>query len=144
MFFNSNVKQVKKFQSDLQIKIHRYNLFSTTSDCSMETLRQPQSGNIFEKFLGVKNCSEQPHITKSLKAAKLWKIYHNMQIYHYLMGIKNKLYFLNFSTLKMNNSKITHQILTNLTVLETIDKTTFVEHTANILRLPLRTSRQPQ
>ena len=64
--------------------------------------------------------------------------------YYYLMGIKNRPYFTTFSALKLNNSKTTHQILTNLTVLENIDKTTFVGHIADILRTPGRILRQPQ
>ena len=54
-----------------------------------------------------------------------------------------KSYFTTLSNLKLNNSKTTNQILTNLTVLEHIDKITFVDHIADILRLPARMSRQP-
>ena len=63
--------------------------------------------------------------------------------HYYHMGIKNRPYFTTLSKLKLNNSKITHQILTNLTVLENIDKTMFVDHIADILRPPVQTSRQP-
>ena len=44
--------------------------------------------------------------------------------------------------LKLNISKTTLQILINLTVLENIDKTMFVDHIADILRPPARTSRE--
>ena len=39
------------------------------------------------------------------------------------MGIKKRIYFTTFSILELNNSKTTHQILTNLAVLENIDQT---------------------
>ena len=56
-----------------------------------------------------------------------------------------KSYFTTFSTLKFNNSKTTHQNLTNLTFfLENMDKTMFVDHNGDILRPLVRTSRQPQ
>ena len=58
------------------------------------------------------------------------------------MAYKNRHYSTKSLILKLNNSKTYHQILTSFTVLENIDQTTFVEHIADILRLPVRTSRQ--
>ena len=42
-------------------------------------LRPPQNGIFFEKCLVVKSLLFKRPITESLKAKKLWKIYHNMQ-----------------------------------------------------------------
>ena len=61
-----------------------------------------------------------------------------------LLCDKNRPYFKKSLILKLNNSKTYHQILTSFTALENIDQTTFVEHIADMLRLPVRTSRQPQ
>ena len=61
-----------------------------------------------------------------------------------LLWDKNRPYFTKSLILKLNNSKTYHQILTSFTALENIDQTTLVEHIADMLRLPVRTSRQPQ
>ena len=57
---------------------------------------------------------------------------------------KSRTYFTTFSNLRLNISKTTYQILTNLTVLENIDKTTIVDLIADILRPPTLMLRQPQ
>ena len=178
---NKSKSSIRSWQTwqiwKIQIKIRQYSVFSTFSDRPMRTLRQPQNGIIFEKFLVVKNCSKQPPITESLKAESYEKYIitckfdfcffwififsHRPKITFFIevldtwghndfahfgpmpIIISWKSYFTTLSNLKLNNSKTTNQILTNLTVLEHIDKTTFVDHIADILRLPARMSRQP-
>ena len=60
------------------------------------------------------------------------------------MGIRNTPYFTRYLTLKLINSKTSLQIVTNLTLLENIDQTMFIEYIPDIFRLPVWMKKQPQ